>query len=187
MQDDLVFLPSKVAKGFGEISPLLLCTRVSSALVLTDPATLRSIQIEARTCLFGSKRLSVNRVARSKGCLARRDALLQSRSDTVPLQTCSVKPQNVSYAPVCRDPSAGMHAVSNELHRHVAEAARRRKLRLALTRVSPNAGAGLLACPVPGAGDGQAAGGVRGAGRRGPGAERRPAPLGTCGGVARCS
>ena len=47
-QDDLVFLPSKVAKGFGEISPLLLCTRVSSALVLTDPATLRSIQIEVR-------------------------------------------------------------------------------------------------------------------------------------------
>ncbi len=49
MQDDLVFLPSKVAKGFGEISPLLLCTRVSSALVLTDPATLRSVQIEVRT------------------------------------------------------------------------------------------------------------------------------------------
>ena len=49
MQDDLVFLPGKVAKGFGEISPLLLCTRVSSALVLTDPATLRSIQIEVRT------------------------------------------------------------------------------------------------------------------------------------------
>ena len=41
-----MFLPSKVAKGFGEISPLLLCTRVSSALVLTDPATLRSVQIE---------------------------------------------------------------------------------------------------------------------------------------------
>ena len=59
-QDDLVFLPSKVAKGFGEISPLLLCTRVSSALVLTDPATLRSIQIEVRTYLSGTMWFSMS-------------------------------------------------------------------------------------------------------------------------------
>ena len=53
-----MFLPTKVAKGFGEISPLLLCTRVSSALVLTDPATLRSVQIEVsiRTVSIGGLR-----------------------------------------------------------------------------------------------------------------------------------
>lgn len=46
-KDDLIFLPRSVAKSFGELGPLMYCTRVSSALHLTDPITLRSIHLEA--------------------------------------------------------------------------------------------------------------------------------------------
>lgn len=43
----MVFLPKSVAKSFGELGPLMYCTRVSSALHLTDPISLRSIHLEA--------------------------------------------------------------------------------------------------------------------------------------------
>ena len=46
-KDDLVFLPPKVASAHGGISPLVLCTRVTNALTLTDPITLRSAVIES--------------------------------------------------------------------------------------------------------------------------------------------
>lgn len=41
LQDDLVFLPAKVAAAYGNIGPLVLCTRVTSAFTFTDPLTLR--------------------------------------------------------------------------------------------------------------------------------------------------
>lgn len=46
-KDDLVCLPPKVAAAHGGISPLVLCTRVTNALTLTDPFTLRTAIIEA--------------------------------------------------------------------------------------------------------------------------------------------
>lgn len=46
-KDDLVCLPRKVAVGFGNIGPLVLCTRVSNSLLLLDPQTLRSAFVDA--------------------------------------------------------------------------------------------------------------------------------------------
>jgi len=46
-KDDLVCLPAKVASSYGGISPLVLCTRVTNAVTVTDPLTLRSAAIEA--------------------------------------------------------------------------------------------------------------------------------------------
>lgn len=46
-QDDLVCLPGSVAKGLGNLGPLVLVTRVTNALTLTDPLTLRSAVVEA--------------------------------------------------------------------------------------------------------------------------------------------
>jgi nonsense-mediated mRNA decay protein 3 len=46
-KDDLVCLPPRVAASHGGISPLVLCTRVTNALTMTDPVTLRSAVLEA--------------------------------------------------------------------------------------------------------------------------------------------
>eukprot|EP00246_Nothoceros_aenigmaticus_P003517 TRINITY_DN14689_c0_g1_i1.p1 TRINITY_DN14689_c0_g1~~TRINITY_DN14689_c0_g1_i1.p1 ORF type:complete len:484 (+),score=87.19 TRINITY_DN14689_c0_g1_i1:114-1565(+) len=46
-KDDLICLPRKVASGLGNIGPLVLCTRVSSQLMLLDPVTLRSAYVDA--------------------------------------------------------------------------------------------------------------------------------------------
>eukprot|EP00887_Chlorella_sp_A99_P002026 scaffold18.g2026.t1 len=46
-KDDLVFLPPKVATSYGNIGPLVVCTRVTSAITLTDPLTLRQAVMEA--------------------------------------------------------------------------------------------------------------------------------------------
>lgn len=45
-KEDLVCLPPKLAASLGNLGPLVLCTRVSSALTLMDPLTLRQSQIE---------------------------------------------------------------------------------------------------------------------------------------------
>lgn len=46
-KDDLVVLPAKLAASCGGISQLVLCTRVTNALTLTDPTTLRTAVLEA--------------------------------------------------------------------------------------------------------------------------------------------
>ena len=47
-QDDLVCLPPKASQALGGFGPLALCTRVSNTLTLTDPQTLRSVQLDVR-------------------------------------------------------------------------------------------------------------------------------------------
>ncbi|KAK9846267.1 hypothetical protein WJX81_000414 [Elliptochloris bilobata] len=47
-RDDLVCVPQKAAAALGGFGPLALCTRVSNTLTLTDPATLRSVQMDER-------------------------------------------------------------------------------------------------------------------------------------------
>lgn len=49
-QDDLVCMPQKAAAALGGFGPLALCTRVSNALTLTDPGTLRSVLLDVRPC-----------------------------------------------------------------------------------------------------------------------------------------
>lgn len=46
-KEDLICLPHKLSSSLGSIGPLVLCTRVTNTLVLTDPTTLRTSQIEA--------------------------------------------------------------------------------------------------------------------------------------------
>ena len=46
VQDDLVCLPQKAAAALGGFGPLALCTRVSNTLTLTDPQTLRQVQMD---------------------------------------------------------------------------------------------------------------------------------------------
>ncbi|CAL5219010.1 g766 [Coccomyxa viridis] len=46
-RDDLVCLPQKAAAALGGFGPLALCTRVSNTLTLTDPQTLRQVQMDA--------------------------------------------------------------------------------------------------------------------------------------------
>lgn len=46
VQDDLVCLPHKAAAALGGFGPLALCTRVSNTLTLTDPQTLRAVQMD---------------------------------------------------------------------------------------------------------------------------------------------
>lgn len=41
-------VPQKAAAAMGGFGPLALCTRVSNTLTLTDPATLRSVQMDVR-------------------------------------------------------------------------------------------------------------------------------------------
>ena len=43
-------MPQKAAAALGGFGPLALCTRVSNALTLTDPATLRSVLLDVRPC-----------------------------------------------------------------------------------------------------------------------------------------
>ncbi|KAH9924016.1 NMD3 family-domain-containing protein [Fomitopsis serialis] len=44
-KDDLVALPSKLARSLSNISPLALCSRVGNSLHLLDPATLQSVEL----------------------------------------------------------------------------------------------------------------------------------------------
>jgi nonsense-mediated mRNA decay protein 3 len=44
-KDDLVFLPPKIAKALGGISPLVLCTRVGTSTHFIDPNTLKTADI----------------------------------------------------------------------------------------------------------------------------------------------
>jgi hypothetical protein len=46
MQDDLICLPPRVASGFGNIFPVVLCTRVTNVLTLVDPSSLRTLHID---------------------------------------------------------------------------------------------------------------------------------------------
>ena len=46
LQDDLICLPPKLAERLGNLGPLVLCTRVASAVTLLDPTTLRHAQVE---------------------------------------------------------------------------------------------------------------------------------------------
>ncbi len=41
-------VPQKAAAAMGGFGPLALCTRVSNTLTLTNPATLRSVQMDVR-------------------------------------------------------------------------------------------------------------------------------------------
>lgn len=57
-KDDLVCLPTKLAKQLGNLCPIVVCTRVSNTITLTDPTTLKclfSLTCSCRTpskCLF---------------------------------------------------------------------------------------------------------------------------------------
>ncbi|EPS96142.1 hypothetical protein FOMPIDRAFT_1038246 [Fomitopsis schrenkii] len=46
-KDDLVVLPSKIARSLSNISPLTLCSRIGNSLHLLDPATLQSVELAA--------------------------------------------------------------------------------------------------------------------------------------------
>ncbi|CAE6428132.1 unnamed protein product [Rhizoctonia solani] len=46
-KDDLVCLPSKLARSLSNISPLTVCTRVGNSIHLIDPATLRSTDLSS--------------------------------------------------------------------------------------------------------------------------------------------
>jgi nonsense-mediated mRNA decay protein 3 len=46
-REDLVCLPRATAHAHGGVGPLVLCTKVTSALTFTDPATLRSVAVDA--------------------------------------------------------------------------------------------------------------------------------------------
>lgn len=46
LQDDLVFLPSKVSSSMGHLGPLVLCTRAMNTLHFMEPYTMRSTQVE---------------------------------------------------------------------------------------------------------------------------------------------
>eukprot|EP00873_Tetraselmis_striata_P002466 jgi/Tetstr1/422730/TSEL_013527.t1 len=48
-KDDLVCLPSKVCKENGNVGPVLLCIRVTAALLFMDPTTLRTYQVDSNT------------------------------------------------------------------------------------------------------------------------------------------
>lgn len=47
-QDDLVCLPHKVSSSLGHLGPIVLCTKVSNQITLTDPVTLRSTSMDVR-------------------------------------------------------------------------------------------------------------------------------------------
>lgn len=56
-QDDLVCLPSKLASSLGSLGPLVLVTRVTNAITLTDPTNLRSTSMDVSlggwACVWG--------------------------------------------------------------------------------------------------------------------------------------
>jgi nonsense-mediated mRNA decay protein 3 len=43
-----VCLPAKLASSLGGLGPLVLITRVTNAITLTDPCTLRGVAIDVR-------------------------------------------------------------------------------------------------------------------------------------------
>ena len=49
-KDDLICLPTKLAKALGDISPLVICTRVGNNLTVIDPNTLKSAEL--RTSVY---------------------------------------------------------------------------------------------------------------------------------------
>jgi len=48
-KDDLVCMPSKLARQLGNINPLTVCTRVGNSIHLVDPSTLQTCEITAPT------------------------------------------------------------------------------------------------------------------------------------------
>ena len=46
VQDDLIFLPSKISSSMGHLGPLVLCTRAMNTLHFMEPNTLRTTQVE---------------------------------------------------------------------------------------------------------------------------------------------
>ncbi|KAJ4826388.1 hypothetical protein Tsubulata_026130 [Turnera subulata] len=47
-REDLVCLPPDVARGLGNIGPLVICTKVTNSIALLDPLTLRSCYLDAK-------------------------------------------------------------------------------------------------------------------------------------------
>jgi nonsense-mediated mRNA decay protein 3 len=47
-KDDLICLPAKLSSSLGSLGPLVLVTRVTNVITLTDPVTLRSSSMEVR-------------------------------------------------------------------------------------------------------------------------------------------
>lgn len=47
-RDDLICLPPKVSNTFGNLGPLVLCTKVSNSIALLDPFTLRVAYLDAK-------------------------------------------------------------------------------------------------------------------------------------------
>lgn len=45
-------LPSKLSASLGSLGPLVLVTRVTNALTLTDPTNLRSTVMDVSSCCF---------------------------------------------------------------------------------------------------------------------------------------
>ncbi|GAB2235067.1 hypothetical protein Droror1_Dr00004347 [Drosera rotundifolia] len=63
-REDLVCLPPKVAASFGNLGPLVICTKVSNSIALVDPSTLRHCYLDADrywrepfTCMLSSRQL----------------------------------------------------------------------------------------------------------------------------------
>ncbi len=48
LQDDLIFLPSKISSSMGHLGPLVLCTRAMKTLHFMETNTLRTTQVEVR-------------------------------------------------------------------------------------------------------------------------------------------
>ena len=63
-QDDLVCLPAKQAAALGNIGPLVVVTRVTNALTLTDPLTLR----QGALLLLGSTQRSAEAGGQAPSC-----------------------------------------------------------------------------------------------------------------------
>ena len=66
LQEDLICLPAKLSSSNGGIGPLVLCTRVTNSIALTDPATLRQIHLDVR---HASRACAVPPQCAAGGCL----------------------------------------------------------------------------------------------------------------------
>lgn len=58
LQDDLIFLPSKVSSSMGHLGPLVLCTRAMNTLHFMEPYTMRSTQVEVNVVIWHACRIA---------------------------------------------------------------------------------------------------------------------------------
>ena len=119
VQDDLVCLPSKVSASLGHMGPMVLCTKVTNQITLTDPVTLRSTSMDVSVCGGGSTAPSLvvmSRGGEGLGIPWCRHSVIPTPTLLHTLRRCSLPPSGPDLLPL-PVPAGFLRQADGQVHR----------------------------------------------------------------------